>query len=231
MSRSSAQLPGLVPILSRGKHRNARKGACFMEFAAYLAGERWSDHPKCTHPLLAALARLVNDHTSDAQRSKLVELVPSVIGLTTQDVLVDVQIARRCAYTALPIVSAEKQNVMAVGLMTADRVLAELDSAAWRSGEEESRYAFEQAPQAARWAHRFGGSSVPSAEEFRRRAAPNIVCSAVPAIAQACIPNPDEILHDLLRSAIRDCEVACGRDGNRTPRPEEVPAGEGLPVS
>jgi len=28
-----------------------------MEFASYLAGERWSDHPACTHPLLAVLAR------------------------------------------------------------------------------------------------------------------------------------------------------------------------------
>ena len=42
-----------VPVLSRGKHRNPRKGACFMEFASYLAGEPWSDHPACTHPLLA----------------------------------------------------------------------------------------------------------------------------------------------------------------------------------
>ena len=36
-----------------------------MEFASYLAGERWSDHPRCTHPLLSAVARLVNDNTSD----------------------------------------------------------------------------------------------------------------------------------------------------------------------
>ena len=34
-----------------------------MELASYLAGERWSAHPPCTHPLLAALARDVNDHT------------------------------------------------------------------------------------------------------------------------------------------------------------------------
>jgi hypothetical protein len=83
MFRSSAELPALVPVLSRGKHRNARKGACFMEFAAYLAGERWSDHPSCTHPLLSELARQVNDCTSDEHRSRLVPLIPSVIGLTT----------------------------------------------------------------------------------------------------------------------------------------------------
>ncbi len=29
-----------------------------MELASYLAGERWSDHPACTHPLLAEAARL-----------------------------------------------------------------------------------------------------------------------------------------------------------------------------
>ena len=51
------RLPQLLPVLSRGKHRNPRKGACFMELASFLAGERWSDHPACTHPLLAALAR------------------------------------------------------------------------------------------------------------------------------------------------------------------------------
>ncbi|MDX6241462.1 MAG: hypothetical protein QOG10_6286, partial [Kribbellaceae bacterium] len=69
-----------VPVLSRGKHRNPRKGACFMEFASYLAGEPWSDHPACTHPLLAGVARDVNDCTTDAGRSRLAPLIPSVIG-------------------------------------------------------------------------------------------------------------------------------------------------------
>src|SRR5262245_32928804 len=62
----SARVPDLVPALTRGKHRNPRKGACFMELASYLAGERWSDHPRRPHPLLRYLARLVNDPTSDA---------------------------------------------------------------------------------------------------------------------------------------------------------------------
>ncbi|MEJ7744096.1 MAG: hypothetical protein WKF73_17085 [Nocardioidaceae bacterium] len=48
--RVKTGLPDVVPVLSRGKHRNPRKGACFMEFASFLAGERWSDHPRCTHP-------------------------------------------------------------------------------------------------------------------------------------------------------------------------------------
>ncbi|HSK97732.1 MAG TPA: hypothetical protein VK891_14015, partial [Euzebyales bacterium] len=69
MATDTPHLPDQVPILSRGKHRSPRKGACFMELASYLAGERWSDHPACTHPLLAALARHVNDRTTDAGRS------------------------------------------------------------------------------------------------------------------------------------------------------------------
>ena len=48
MSHHDAPPPALLPVLSRGKHRNPRKGACFMEFASLLAGERWSDHPACT---------------------------------------------------------------------------------------------------------------------------------------------------------------------------------------
>ena len=71
------------------KRRNPRQGACFMELASYLAGERWSDHPACTHSLLASVARLVNDHTSDEGRPRLAELIPSVIGLTGDDLHID----------------------------------------------------------------------------------------------------------------------------------------------
>ena len=74
--RKNHHQPALLPILSRGKHRSPRKGACFMELASLLAGERWSDDPACTHPLLALLARNVNDSTSDAGRARLAELSP-----------------------------------------------------------------------------------------------------------------------------------------------------------
>ena len=69
MSKPQPDLPDMLPVLSRGKHRNPRKGACFMELASYLAGERWSDHPACTHPLLAAIARLVNEFGRSARSS------------------------------------------------------------------------------------------------------------------------------------------------------------------
>ena len=99
----SSVSPDSLPILSRGKHRNSRKGACFMEMASVLAGEKWSDHPRCTHPLLADLARHVNDATSDDNRHHLALLIPEVVGLTSDDPRVDARIALRCATAALPV--------------------------------------------------------------------------------------------------------------------------------
>src|SRR5262245_50965382 len=114
MSIDDVQLPDLVPMLTPGKHRNPRKGACFVELASFLAGERWSDHPACTHALLAAVARLVNDNTSDAGRQRLAGLIPSVIGLTSHDLHVDARVALELATTALQVVAAEQRCAMAV---------------------------------------------------------------------------------------------------------------------
>jgi len=201
------RLPDLVPTLSRGKHRNPRKGACFMEFASFLAGERWSDHPACTHQLLAHLARLVNDYTSDAGRHHLVPLIPSVIGLTTDDPRFDVRIAVRAATTALPVVSEERQRVMAVAVLAANRVLADLDRKPPGTLDDHSERALAQAPLAARWARRFTRDAPISLTAFRRRAAPSAVTHAVTGIATACIADPDGLLRYLLVTAIDDCEA------------------------
>ncbi len=222
MARPSAQPPGGLPVLSRGKHRSHRSGACFMEMAAFLAGERWSDHPRCTHPLLAGLARLVNDHTSDANRSGLAELIPSVIGLTSDDVRVDARLAVRCATVALPIVSAERQNALAVGILTADRMLAELDGRPVQILEERSRWALDQAPLSARWAARYVGTRRISTKAFRQRSAPNTVRCAVEGIAEACVPNSDELLRELLVGAIRDCESVGRHPTDQPPLPSQA---------
>ncbi len=183
-----------------------------MELASLLAGERWSDHPPCTHPLLAAVARHVNDHTSDAGRQRLADLVPSVIGLTGEDLHIDAQIALRSATMALPVVAAERQRVMAVSVLTCDRVLAGLDGRAPGSLAEQSRLALAEVPHAAEWAYRFTSTLRPSNKDFRRQAAPTIVQDAVEGIAQACIPDPDGMLRDLLVQAIDMCATWVGRD-------------------
>jgi hypothetical protein len=215
MSRYDHQLPALLPTLSRGKHRSPRKGACFMEFASLLAGERWSDHPACTHPLLAAVARHVNDSTSDAGRSRLAELIPSVVGLTGEDLHIDAQIALGSARLALPVAASERQRVLAVGVLSCERVLADLDRRPLGELEEASRSALAQVPHAAGWAARFTSAaprSALSAKRFRQHAAPAIVRTAAQGIAQACVPDPDGMLRALLIGAIDACAAWTRRD-------------------
>lgn len=209
----SASVPQLMPVLSRGKHRNARKGACFMEMASVLAGERWSDHPRCTHPLLAELARLVNDLTSDEGRNELAVLVPDVVGLTSDDVRLDAQIALRCATVALPLASQERQNVLAVGMLTAEQVLTEASGARDGAVTREVDAAFTTVPEAARWSRRFVRRTGISTKGFRRHAAPTTVRVAVTGIAEACVSNPDAVLRRLLTDVIADCTAFCGQAG------------------
>jgi hypothetical protein len=215
MFNDDSRLPGLLPLLSRGKHRSPRKGACFMELASLLAGERWSDAPSCTHPLLAVLARNVNDFTTDSGRPRLAELIPSVIGLTGDDLHIDARIALRAATTALPVVSAERQRVMAVSVLAAERVLAALDGRAAGSLEDRSRSALAQAPHAAEWAYRFSSGIEPPAKRFRFQSAPRIVRDATEGIARACMPDPDRLLRDLLAQSIDECAALVGRDQDR----------------
>ena len=206
MRKPQDPIPNLVPVLSRGKHRRPRQGACFMEMASYLAGERWSDRPRCTHPLLAGLARMVNDHTTDDGRSRLVPLVPSVIGQVSADPRVDARIGWRCATVALPVVAAERQNPMAVAVLVADRVLAELEEPVRSDLLPESRVALGHAPVATAWAERYAGDARVDPRRFRRISAPSIVRQAVPGIAEACVADPDAVLRDLLVAAIADVE-------------------------
>lgn len=62
--------------LTPGTHLSPEDGACLMEWVSVLAGEPWTDHPATTHPLLAHLARLVNDATSLEGRQELLALAP-----------------------------------------------------------------------------------------------------------------------------------------------------------
>jgi hypothetical protein len=202
---SHTRTPDLMPVLSRGKHRNPRKGACFMELASYLAGEPWSDHPRCTHPLLATLAREVNDHVSDASRVWLAPLIPEVIGLTSDDPRADAWIARQVALTALPLVSAEKQGVAAVALFLCERHLASTEGREGTPLSPEVAAALDDVPRARDWAEEYLTMSLWPAGDFRLRSAPRIVHSAVWGIAGAAIPDVDTVLIDLLQRVITSC--------------------------
>ena len=218
MTHHSAGAPELMPVLSRGKHRTPRSGGCFMEFASYLAGESWSDHPACTHPALASLARMVNDCTSDAARSRLSTLIPSVIGLRGDDPRVGLLVALRAATQALPIASMERQRALAVGILTCERNLAGMDAGSSVDVTALVRRTYEQAPDTERWATDFIGfvGSRPRSR-FTAQTAESILRISVPGIAEACVPDADERLYDLLARAIEDCTRILGT-------PERAPA-------
>jgi hypothetical protein len=183
-----------------------------MELASYLAGERWSDHPACTHSVLACVARLVNDHTSDQGRHHLAELIPSVIGLTGDDLHIDALITLRCATIALPVAAADRQRVLAVSVLVCERVLAQLDGRQADSLSPDSARVLDAVPEATEWAHRFTATNVhPRLVGFSRRAAPHAVRFAVDGVAHALIPDPDVMLRSMLVESIEVCAAWTGK--------------------
>ncbi len=205
-------VPDLLPVLSRGKHRSPKKGACFMELASFLAGESWSDHPSCTHPLLAAMARDVNDHVGDAGRSRLGHLVPDVIGLTTKDPRADAWIAREAALAALPLVASPKQGVAAVGLLRSERYLAALEGRPLDEVTPEIQAALDGVPHARDWAREFCAVGTFKADAFRRRSAPAIVHVSISGIAVSTDPTREDVLIDLLARTIDRCRDWFGHE-------------------
>jgi len=213
----AAPAPDLLPLLARGRHRSPRSGACFMEMASYLAGERWSDHPACTHPVLAALARNVNDRTTDAGRPRLAPLIPRVIGLVSDDPRLEARLALRCAVTALPLVGEDRERVMAVAVLSSQGRLAELGSPADGELASSAAAALDRSPQALAWARRFTAELAAPARRAQRRVhqrgAEHVAASAAVGIGVACLPDAqrDAALHDLLATAIADAEAWTGR--------------------
>lgn len=199
-----------------------------MEFASYLAGERWSDHPSCTHPLLAQLARGVNDHISDGGRRVLVPLIPSVVGLNGDNAVVDMGIAVRSAAFALPVAAHDRQRALAAGILAAERLIngPEAESLPAVDTTElfaHARLALASAPQAATWAEQFIVDIDLTPKTFRARSAPNIIRMSVLGIAEACISDHDDRLHELLATVIDDCRGWLD-EGSSRPEPGRRPA-------
>jgi len=178
-----------------------------MEMASFLAGERWSDHPACTHPLLADLARLVNDVLTDRLRPQLVPMIPSVIGLTSEDPHMDAKIALRSALAALPIAAATQQRVLATAVLTCERFVAGLDGRDPSSVSRQSRQVLDDVPEAQAWARSFSRGERVSARTFRSQIGPQIVIIAVEGIALAAAPDVEQRLVHLLANTIADCET------------------------
>lgn len=203
MSPIRIDTPELLPVLSRGRHRSARRGACFMEYASVLAGERWSDHPQCTHPALASLARLVNDCSSDEARNKLAPLIPSVIGLLG-DERTSLVVAIGAATAALPVVSEHRQRALAAGLLRCAELLDEDDGPLG----DGIRSALASVPGATEWARSFIATVGPVNPRVVSHMCDAVIRTSVIGVAEACVQNPNERMFDMLVSAIATCTPA-----------------------
>jgi len=204
MRQRTTVVPDVMPHLSAGRHRSPRRGACFMEFASYLAGERWSDHPACTDRTLAALARGVNDLVGDDRRDELVELIPRVVGLRGGGEL-GLVVALRAAITALPIASMERQRVLAAGMLALCALL-ERRGVPSHSIRAEAQLALDETPDAARWARAHLATIAPRFPQLDTVSSEVLVATAVVGAARACVPDPDAHLIRMLSAAVDDVE-------------------------
>jgi hypothetical protein len=196
-----------LPVLSAGRHRSARRGACFMEYASFLAGTRWSDHPECTHPTLAALARLVNDLTSDAARSHLAPHIPSVVGLNGDNPRIPVILSTIAASAALPIASQTRQRALATALIRCERLLDQWSGPEIDRARLRIRVAFMMTPGTESWALDYLSHTSLHLSHPVDLPEDAILRGAVIGIADACVPDADARLSRLLGQAIEECAL------------------------
>lgn len=202
------RIPDALPFLSPGRHRRRRHGVCLMEYTSIIAGERFSDHPRCTDPALAAVARAVNDYSSDAARQPLAALASDLSVAHESDPSVGCAVARRCLLTALPYAHQPRRRVLVVGLLGLDRA-SRAESRGWRpdfadidtelglmpyDGELDEASAFLRAQRV-------------TPREYLRRGLPFAVETAIATIADEA-SDADDVLRTLLEDCLYDVRRA-----------------------
>lgn len=81
ISYNPERLAEIGKLYSGGHSPNSDGAMCAMEAVAYIAGESWSDHPKCACPVIATFMRSWNDALPDDQRNALLlPVVPRLVG-------------------------------------------------------------------------------------------------------------------------------------------------------
>ncbi|TDD18524.1 hypothetical protein E1218_25825 [Kribbella turkmenica] len=178
-----------------------------MEYASYLAGLDWSDHPDCTHPLLALVAREVNDETSDAARADLVPMIPEVIGVTSDDPRLVPALVARCVRLVVPAISGRFQRTLVAGLLTAEYVLAELDGRPAGKVRDESARLLVELPDAVAWATKVLMSRARPYSFGYEREAPLVVAGTIRAVTDFRVREGDALLRRLLSEAIEESRL------------------------
>ncbi|MCI0687070.1 MAG: hypothetical protein L0Y54_07535 [Sporichthyaceae bacterium] len=189
------RLPDTLPVLASGRHLDPIDGGCLMELASVLAGERWSDSPRCTHPVLAAVARLVNDATSDQARPRLAQLVPDLAGAVGDARTTAPELVIRCAQAALRFEPAAVQPRRAAN-RAAGRLAKVTRASRASRGSARSGPRWPILEPVGNWIYTYGPAT-------------QTVARTLDAIMRSA-PDPDralaELLADCLAATLRPCQ-------------------------
>ncbi|MDQ0372410.1 hypothetical protein [Cellulomonas humilata] len=214
--RDDSTFPDALPVLAVGHHRDPRDGGCLMEWASLLAGEPWSDHPACTHPLLAHLARSVNDRVSDASRGALMHLLPMLTVARSDDRSWSLEIAAVTVRHGLRRAGAQDARELAVALLTLDRLLAPTDGRTPAELRTTTADALATVPTAAAWAEDFTRAMGPP--RHVRGLTRGIVDAAFTSVSASS--DADDALVVMLTDAVLTCQDLASVDRSRSAAPE-----------
>ena len=89
--------------IERGRHSSPAEGACVMELSSMLAGERFSDRPRCVDPVVAAFLRTLNDRLAPRDRQRLLPYASAAVG--TRGRRRDTRRRRRMCGASRPVVA------------------------------------------------------------------------------------------------------------------------------
>lgn len=201
LSATVGRRPDGLPMLDRGGHRSPDQGACLMEYVSVLAGTRFSDHPRCTHPALAQLARVVNDEVVDpASRSRLAVLAPDLIGTRCRDPRITLTVMACCLRAAVAARPQGRDLLQAL-----ERIDAQLNRL--------------QAQQGRRWARLRNVGAEPGVLA---------VISTLRVVLRHTNrfrgPRHDEQLCELLERAVADCRALLAHRPGRPAGQQSQPA-------
>jgi hypothetical protein len=179
-----------------------------MEYASVLAGERFSDSPRCTDPVLAAVARCVNDYSTDAARQRLAPLAGDLTTANGAGDDVRVRMVRRCLIAALRHTSGPRREVVVVALLGLDRAAAG-HSHGWDDTmlSLDTEVALLGAGADAAAAAGYVADLPVCVDEHSRRALPVDIEMAISTIAQHAA-DADEVLYRLLVECLDDYRAA-----------------------
>jgi hypothetical protein len=73
-------LDGISMRLAPGSHSTPVEGVCVVELSSMIAGEEFSDRPRCVCPVIGAYLRSWNDRAAHAERQRLLPYAVRIVG-------------------------------------------------------------------------------------------------------------------------------------------------------